>query len=666
MATLKPFVLNRNDLNFLYKQVTFLPLFDVEGNAIIAWDGVGEVYDGHGKLIGNGGLVAGDAASLAAIEQYGTSYTSTTSLEGIRDVSGLNNNLLLTNASEGSVDQAFVRTVAANFDDYLKPLVAGDANAFYGAKTFDTNFNAPGIQYTPSSDYTTTVAADGTVAQANVVDYTARMVSQVITTGGATPLLDGAAGHAGGGHIVNFDRVRFESGDAAYVALIESAGVNPATLVDGAAVITDYGLLETLGHIDYQKTPGTPGSDEFFIGAENPGVAPTNSWFAYFGQFFDHGLDLIGKGAQGTTIKIALATDDPLYGEIGPDGRPATSVTISRANVSGKDANGDPTYINHTSPFIDQSQTYGSHEQMTTLLREWISVDGGATYHSGMELLDGQTLATAWKRPDGVMTTQTLPTLNELRDHVLDTGRSGLTWEDVLDYRNRDANGQLATGADAGNSGQALLLDMNNRFDLAHLLPSDGNADTNWDNLVAGKVADAIDYLNANGVRPGDSFGIVDGQLAWTLGSALPTGPSSSIAAGTVFTGANALYLWVNFGDFSIKSTTTAGVHAAVGEILMASVGDHYIAGDGRVNEDVGLTAIHHVFHEEHNFQIQNVINTIYTQDVATTPLDHAELHRWQINTGAQDLNGNFIHNQGTAGSADDVIAWDHDKLFPD
>ena len=27
----------------------------------------------------------------------------------------------------------------------------------------------------------------------------------------------------------------------------------------------------------------------------------------------------------------------------------------------------------------------------------------------------------------------------------------------------------------------------------------------------------------------------------------------------------------------------------------------HFIAGDGRVNENIGLTAVHHMFHSEHN-----------------------------------------------------------------
>ena len=39
--------------------------------------------------------------------------------------------------------------------------------------------------------------------------------------------------------------------------------------------------------------------------------APFNSWMTFFGQFFDHGLDLITKGGTGT-IYIPLQPDDPL------------------------------------------------------------------------------------------------------------------------------------------------------------------------------------------------------------------------------------------------------------------------------------------------------------------------------------------------------------------
>ena len=50
-----------------------------------------------------------------------------------------------------------------------------------------------------------------------------------------------------------------------------------------------------------------------------PNVAPDeglsagfNSWMTFFGQFFDHGLDLVTKGGSGT-IFIPLQPDDPLY-----------------------------------------------------------------------------------------------------------------------------------------------------------------------------------------------------------------------------------------------------------------------------------------------------------------------------------------------------------------
>ena len=41
--------------------------------------------------------------------------------------------------------------------------------------------------------------------------------------------------------------------------------------------------------------------------------APANSFFTFFGQFFDHGVDLISKNGANGTVFIPLAPDDPLY-----------------------------------------------------------------------------------------------------------------------------------------------------------------------------------------------------------------------------------------------------------------------------------------------------------------------------------------------------------------
>ncbi|MEQ1713634.1 MAG: hypothetical protein ABL908_19870, partial [Hyphomicrobium sp.] len=109
-------------------------------------------------------------------------------------------------------------------------------------------------------------------------------------------------------------------------AIADLASTLGTVATSTAAALLDtgsgYGQLETLGHIDFQN----PTSGEYFIGSENPGVAPVNSWFGIFGQFFDHGLDLIGKGGQGTSIKISFAQDDPLFGAQGPNG-PAFSIS---------------------------------------------------------------------------------------------------------------------------------------------------------------------------------------------------------------------------------------------------------------------------------------------------------------------------------------------------
>ncbi len=40
-------------------------------------------------------------------------------------------------------------------------------------------------------------------------------------------------------------------------------------------------------------------------------TAPFNSWMTFFGQFFDHGLDLVTKGGNGT-VYVPLQPDDPL------------------------------------------------------------------------------------------------------------------------------------------------------------------------------------------------------------------------------------------------------------------------------------------------------------------------------------------------------------------
>ena len=110
--------------------------------------------------------------------------------------------------------------------------------------------------------------------------------------------------------------------------------------------------------------------------------APFNSWFTLFGQFFDHGLDLVDKGGNGTVF-IPLMPDDPLYRirrraptELhGADARHTWRglapilATIRRHGVNEAATHDRP--VNTTTSFVDQNQTYTSHPSHQVFLRQY-------------------------------------------------------------------------------------------------------------------------------------------------------------------------------------------------------------------------------------------------------------------------------------------------------
>src|SRR5262245_57297785 len=104
-----------------------------------------------------------------------------------------------------------------------------------------------------------------------------------------------------------------------------------------------------------------------------------NTWFIFFGQFFDHGLDFIERADE--MVVIPLADDDPLQPL--PPGTPPFMV-IQRTM---KDEDGAAT--NRTTPFIDQNQTYTSHPSHQVFLREYVLNGDGEPVATG-ELIKGQ------------------------------------------------------------------------------------------------------------------------------------------------------------------------------------------------------------------------------------------------------------------------------------
>jgi hypothetical protein len=233
----------------------------------------------------------------------------------------------------------------------------------------------------------------------SVYDYTPRMISQLVDSQTALERMDAASGGA---------------------YLTDSITYDLTNINDGT---TTTNVTES-----FQRNLNTLGGDPSLTG-----------WQTLFGQFFDHGLDAIGKGGNkingvGSKIYIPLDRSDPLYRA--PDlttGDPGnTKLYISRATVANPEAAGadgmfrtaddiqspgadglyntaddisglaNPNYVNHTSPYIDQSQTYGSDDNVTNLLRKWVETAPGV-YTPGMYLFDGNSLEKSWKRlnPDG-------------------------------------------------------------------------------------------------------------------------------------------------------------------------------------------------------------------------------------------------------------------------
>ncbi len=81
--------------------------------------------------------------------------------------------------------------------------------------------------------------------------------------------------------------------------IVDQTTNNPAILNQ-----LDAGTATLIPGTDRVTTPNTAADEEL--------SAPFNTFMGFFGQFFDHGLDLIAKGGHGTLV-VPLEEDDPLY-----------------------------------------------------------------------------------------------------------------------------------------------------------------------------------------------------------------------------------------------------------------------------------------------------------------------------------------------------------------
>ncbi len=105
--------------------------------------------------------------------------------------------------------------------------------------------------------------------------------------------------------------------------------------------------------------------------------APYNSWFTLFGQFFDHGLDLVNKGGTNGNAGIVFVPLRPGRPAVQSRTRRPTSWSSPGRRTSVREA------TNQTTPFVDQSQTYTSHPSHQVFLRDYDANGSGQPVQTG-------------------------------------------------------------------------------------------------------------------------------------------------------------------------------------------------------------------------------------------------------------------------------------------
>ena len=314
--------------------------------------------------------------------------------------------------------------------------------------------------------------------------------------------------------------------------------------------------------------------------------APYNSVFTLFGQFFDHGLDLVTKG--GGSVFMPLQPGDPLYNDgadnvAGNEDDPPTNFMMltratNRPGPDGELGTGDDIReaANTTTAFVDQNQTYTSHPSHQVFLRHFELNAAGDPVETG-GLLEGPG-ATAGTH-EGMATWATV------KEQAAAMLGLQLTDSDVLNVPMlaTDPYGNFTRGA----NGYPQVVTASG------LIEGDPAAD-------GGRGLP----LPADTLRTGHSF------LDDIAHNAVPSGARTP-DTDTVVNGPGPLADSSTYDD----------------EMLDA----HFVAGDGRVNENIGLTAVHHVFHSEHNRLVEDIKNVITTTETA------ANIAEWQVSPGVWD-----------------------------
>ena len=408
-------------------------------------------------------------------------------------------------------------------------------------------------------------------------------------------------------------------------------GLFPCDTVPGSDPPVDIQPPQPVGCVPSHQTLFIPNV------TTNVGLSPPyNSLFTFFGQFFDHGLDQTLK--SGGTVFVPLQADDPLIA--GPDHIAGTAddlppqlrfMVLTRAqNQPGPDGvhGDDPTTPrdesaddtqdtnNSDSPWIDQSQTYSSHASHQVFLRQYVNNKRGNPVSSG-KLLGGIVgddplpCQTVVCYNDGAATTGSLSTWAATKKQAAELLGLKLTDRDVTNVPMiaTDPYGQFIPGP----------LRKLPQYVTAH-------------GLVEGcRVSDVCPDLPSNGPVPVPA-NVVYFDTPFLTDIAHNADPSPQDTDNNPATPPVAPVPdadSVASADFANQTTGTYD-----DEML----NDHFTCGDGRCNENIALSAIHQVFHSEHDRLVDDIKNVL-TSDTSASGVQALTIE-WQSGSGAPDGNG--------------------------
>ncbi len=553
---------------------------------------------------------------------------------GLRTVDGSNNNIVPGRELWGAADQPMPRLLPSYYRN------EGDDAPFFGVTNNNYAVNRDPVDGVPSG---------------NVVDTDPRLISNLVSDMSFNnPAAIVAA-------------LSFAEFNGAFAGEIYGPGGALETIQDAFA---DLRAVLDNPHTSDQADAANEAFDAVLagFGVEHngssisiPNIAPDeglsvpfNAWMTFFGQFFDHGLDLINKGGNGT-VYVPLLADDPLMTH-GADGIAGTGdelslpqnshlafMALTRATPSGE------SEINQTTPFVDQNQTYTSNASHQAFLREYKLVDPDDTGPlAGRPLATGHLLDGS----DGNDVKSSLPTWADVKAQALSMLGIQLTDLDVgnIPVLRMDPYGEFVRGP---NGMPQILAGV------------DSNGNSIWvETSLTSPINPSAIQLPVGTVLFGGNV-IEDGETvsAVRTGHAFLDDIAHTAVPGTVFDHDNdpltAAIVVQADGDNLVGNsiaTDSQGRKVAYDNELLDQ---HYITGDGRGNENIGLTAVHHVFHAEHNRQVEQQQRTILEGG------DLAFLNEWLLTDITQEQYDAVAGK--TPLELNDfaaTLSWDGERLF--